>query len=355
MDVVLDANVLIADAWLRSQRFRLLLEYLKRTRSRLILFAPIEMEVRAHLRRQVEKASEDILSALRSGGRIGLVGLPEFPTGGLVASTIEAWDKTFDETLHPYVQRVPTNNDILPEALRRAIERIPPCTSTGKEMRDTIIWLSLLAHVGQMPSGSELAFISTNTSDFAAPDKVSLRQELLQDIETLPASINYFPDLDAFAKAHSDRIAHITLEWVREHLQITELERSIARFLEDSDAEIYFRISNSDYADFYEPGTVELIYEPRVTVDDVFVWRTQEDVIEIRLECSVIVEAEVECARIASPPWHRSGVGYGYGYTSDDWPSAKGLTCFSELSVTASATIRHDRVSQLKLEEIDLA
>ena len=51
MYVIPDSSVLIADRWLRGQRTRVLLNFVGRTRSRIVLLPSVESEVSAHMRR----------------------------------------------------------------------------------------------------------------------------------------------------------------------------------------------------------------------------------------------------------------------------------------------------------------
>ena len=69
------------------------------------------------------------------------------------------------------------------EAVRRAIERVPPCSESSESIRDAIIWLDLLEACRFPSKVGPITFVSENTTDFAGPNNSSLRAELVQDVQ----------------------------------------------------------------------------------------------------------------------------------------------------------------------------
>src|SRR5215217_819839 len=179
MNVALDADVLIADPWLGSQRMRALLDYVTKTRSYIVLHEVVELEVKAHHKRTFAEDARKVQTILTQVGRRGLMGLPEFDPDRVSDETFTAWERHFHDVLGPnVVYRVPSTGHHHEEAVSRAIERIPPCSNSGEGIRDAIIWLDLL-EMSRFPSKiGHIAFVSQNTSDFAGTDNSSLREEL---------------------------------------------------------------------------------------------------------------------------------------------------------------------------------
>ena len=155
------------------------------------------------------------------------------------------------------VERPALDELILPEVVRRSTERVPPCDHAGKEVRDTIIWLSLLSYCRSLPADAEVAFLTLNTKDFASADGTDLRIELAHDVAQLTQAVTFFPSLDAFNKVHAERVAYLTVEWIREKLGGTlGIAELVDAYVRAVDADAFFRIGSSEYEDYYQPGEV---------------------------------------------------------------------------------------------------
>jgi hypothetical protein len=354
MYVVPDSNILIADPWLRSQRSRVLFNYLARTRSRLVLLPSVESEVIAHFRRLFAEQAGSVEAALRQAARHELEGLPPFGAEEIADRTFAKWRQRLSETLASVtVDRPALNTAILAEALRRATDRIPPCDQSGKELRDTIVWLSLLDHCRTMPAAAEIAFLSLNTKDFASPDGVALRPELADDVLQLGRPLSFYPSLDAFNKAHADRVGYLTIDWVRESLGGRKtIEVLVENHLRAVDSDVYLRIGSREYEDYYEPRETVDVHTIGVVLLDVFVWMTLKNDLELGIEFEADVEADVECTLVRPPP------GYGYreydGDLDEEFPRTKTITCYGELrGVVAARIVDDEAIDVIDLEELE--
>ena len=94
------------------------------------------------------------------------------------------------------------------------MQRTPPCTKRGEEIRDTIIWLQALQLVRENP-GTTVVFISGNTRQFATKDG-ELHPTLAA--EATVGRLVYYSSLDAFAKQHATAIEFITSKWIEERI-----------------------------------------------------------------------------------------------------------------------------------------
>ncbi len=349
MHIAVDANILIADPTLQSQRLRVLWNYLERTRSRLVLLPSVELELAAHFLRYYQVQAEAVETAIRHAARHGVDGLPSFSAADSARQSFEKWERNFKHVLGAVaIDRPVLNGSILGEALRRATNRLPPCNDAGKEMRDTIHWLSLMEFSRALPADAQIAFISQNTRDFAVADGSALKPELAADAQDTGREITFFASVDSFNKVHADRIAYLTVEWVLEHLGRTPIEDLVAQHLAMVDPEPYLRIASSEYADYYEPRDTENVQSVSVELNDVCVWRTRPGELELGIEFSADVEAEVECALTTRPSrfWHRE-----YNDDMDDeFPFNKTLSCYGELMGTVAARIIDDQ----EIEAVDL-
>lgn len=354
MYVIPDSSILIADPWLRGQRARVLFNYLARTRSHLVLLPSVESEVSAHVRRLLTQQATAVENALRQASRHELDGLPHFVAADVAERSFAKWRCTFAESLSAvHVERPPLNGTILPEALRRATERIPPCDQSGKELRDTIIWLSLLDYCRTLSTSAEVAFLSLNTKDFASVDGAGLRPELANDVLQLARALSFFPSLDSFNKVHADRVAYLNVEWVRENLGGTRIiEELVGNYLRTVEPDAYLRISSSEYDDYYQPRETADVHSIEVVLNDVYVWKAFPNDLELGIEFAVDVEADVECTLVARPSryWHRT---YDDDF-DEEFPYSKTLTCYGELSGVAAARIVDDEILDIiDLEELE--
>ena len=353
MHIVLDANVLIADPWLKSQRLRVLLDYAAKTRSRLILLETVEREVAAHVQRQFVAAADAIASSLRQAERVGLAGVPAVDAPAMVRDTLAAWEAAFRRALNRSVaDRVPTEPAIMPELVRRAAYRLPPVRPNGRETRDTILWLALVAFLKGRRSHEWCAFISQNTEDFAAADGVSLRSDLVPDLVGVPGTFTYYPSVDAFLKEHAEPIRHVTHEWVLERLDLARIRAAIdERLIRTVSPERFVRVVNQDYHDWYEPVSIDVATKASVTLDDVYVYEFEPEFIEVFLDFAAEVEVDAECHLVSgrglmrAPDDDRDGFGDPRLYRS--------LTCAGELRVSFAAQIRGEVLHLGDIEDLE--
>ncbi len=85
------------------------------------------------------------------------------------------------------------------EVVRRGVHRIRPASAKGEELRDVIVWLSVLGYARKRQS--DLAFISDDRA-FADPDK-DLFEELRHEIEANKLRIQFFRTVQDFIKANA--------------------------------------------------------------------------------------------------------------------------------------------------------
>jgi rRNA-processing protein FCF1 len=57
MDVILDTNILIADIWQKSQNFRFLMDFIKKTNSNIQIPSVVDVEINAFFSRLVDYAT----------------------------------------------------------------------------------------------------------------------------------------------------------------------------------------------------------------------------------------------------------------------------------------------------------
>lgn len=326
---------------------RVLFGFAEKSHSQVLLFGVVETEVKAHFKREVRGAVDGIQSAIRRAERSGIKPKIEFDAAEMLEQTLVRWELNLENMIEQRkLYRIPLNPSILSEAIRRAAERVPPCNESGKELRDTILWLSFIESCKIRQHGGEYVFISHNTNDFAAIDKLSLRPELVKDCTEGGLSVLYYPSLEAFNKAHAEKYEHITLQWIKERLDVKKVKEELRQKLTLRAS--YFRIAESDYQEYFKPYLVHDITTLNVDLTDpVYVWNTDEQVFEISVGIGIYVEAVVDCELISDPAafphYHRFECGLGFERTLD---------CYAELGGSISVKAAGKSLQFVSVEDV---
>jgi predicted nucleic acid-binding protein len=233
--IVLDSNILIQDVHLRSEKMALLLSYVERTDSAIVIPDIVLKEVEGHFYRYLQKQLshlDEILSIAEvcNEARPALV-LPDVDE--MVRNYMDRLRKRYKLQKSNIPKASPGQLD---ELVDRAVKRRKPFNANGQQFRDALIWLCVLELGDPTCPRSDVSFISTNTSDFAdRGDK--LHSELAREAEGANLALDYFPSLDAFLAAHAEPIAYITDELINRIVPKEKLEEQVIR-----EVELSFRV-----------------------------------------------------------------------------------------------------------------
>lgn len=191
MDVVLDSNAYSSDYGMRSARFLALYSFLKKTAGRLILFKLVHDEVLANYKRDFDEKVRPRWDKMRAYAvEESTFRFPDFESQ-LKAVRTRLSSPEGIETL--FVDKYDGIN--IEEVVRRGIERVPPASSRGEELRDVVLWLAIIAHAkGQK---EEIAFVTAD-SGFWAEDTDEPRGQILKDISEAAVAVRLYRSLDAF-------------------------------------------------------------------------------------------------------------------------------------------------------------
>ncbi len=200
MDVALDANEFLADPRMQSVRFQTLLAYLRKTQSRLLISKIVWDEVIARYPERIStpyhKAANDVrtLRSLLLARKIPE--LPELDT----EKEVSALKKKLKEP-SPYVRGLILRNfgDVsIEEVAKRGIQRTPPASPKGEELRDVMVWLMMLGHAKK--TGRDIALIS---HDEHFRENEGLHPRLKEDLEQGAIKLHFYKAIDDFIKAHA--------------------------------------------------------------------------------------------------------------------------------------------------------
>lgn len=182
--VILDANVLIGDYWLRSPSFLLLREFLKNSKATLVIPKIVFEEVVNHHREDVRKLKADIQDNLRESGR-----LLRDTSGG--KWLIELNRRQANDSYEKFLSTELTNlGAVIPdygniphsEIVKRDLRRRRPFQQSGKGYRDALLWETILR--GYVLPDALTVIVTQNSKDFSGGDD-ALHKDLLEDISSL--------------------------------------------------------------------------------------------------------------------------------------------------------------------------
>lgn len=119
---------------------------------------------------------------------------------------------------------------MLEEAVRRAINKIRPCSEKKEEFRDTLLWLTVL-NVAKSQDEKNIVFISENTSDFCSANN-QLHPDLVKDLKDNDIQVFYFQSIESFIEKYADKINKLTEDSVENYLSENNVEIEVFKLLD---------------------------------------------------------------------------------------------------------------------------
>jgi|GEM_PF-1662368 len=294
MDIILDSNIFRGDFLLRSKDFEVLIDYLKKTNSSIILPQIILDEVKELYSRALKerlanhsKAVTNINIALTDESKH--LKAAEFD----IESEVQAYEAFIKTKLSIYDRRIlPYTDSFLKEISNRAIKRQKPCGEDGQGFRDTLIWLTIKEYCRTCHE-KQITFISNNDKDFGNAEKTDLHESLASECEQLNIRINYCKNVREFIEKHSVKIDVFTAELVEGNIDFEAVNgmiedeingnkpRSIRSWLNskrDVETSEYFKATNVNTYEFKEFFVYEML--------------GNKYIINVQLGCEVEIEYE---------------------------------------------------------------
>jgi hypothetical protein len=230
MDIILDSNVYISDFRMEHIPFKNLFDYLRRTRSSLVLLGIVKKEVLAHFARMVKKSFKE---ANEFWDPYRLLHFPQM-LPKLTKPDVEDQKRQLDAKLmrpsDGFAVRYYDDTSRIPveEIYLRGVNRIPPANGEGEELRDVIVWLSAIDYARE--TKQKVAFIS-NDSGFWIRDTV--RPEIQKDIDEAKVDVQLFRTIEGFVEHNSLPAREADEKWAQTIFSecrddtISAVERSI--------------------------------------------------------------------------------------------------------------------------------
>lgn len=230
MVVILDTNILIKCPRMDTNFHKLLYDYLEKTDSYIILPKLVLDESKAVYKRSLtekyEKYQEkgNLLNALLISEReLESIDIDK-EVENFISHVLSIYSKFHKKYLIEY------DPMMLEEAVRRAINKIRPCSERKEEFRDTILWLTVL-NAAKSQDEKNIVFISENTSDFCSANN-KLHSDLLKDLKDNDIQVFYFNSIESFIEQYADKINKLTDDKVESYLSENNIEIEVFKLLD---------------------------------------------------------------------------------------------------------------------------
>jgi hypothetical protein len=313
MNIVFDTNIFIQYPKLSSKEFDVILDYLERTKSKIILPQIVLEELPVVYKRNLIKKSEDANRYLKN--------LKQFIVGETVsdlqfdpdALTTKFMDNiknklkiNFDEQVFPY------KKEYFQESIRRSINRIRPCSEKREEFRDTILWLSVL-DIARLTDERNVVFISGNKKDFLADaGNGQLHSDLLADVKNHRVTVKYYQNIHGFIQEHAVKLDYINEDLLNQFVEDYDLNTKVMDLLNKEGERLLLRwIENQgkETTDYYSIVSVDL------QLSNYFIYELQDETFFVR--CNYYTQAEVEFEIVRDfweDPWDEDSIGLKFFY-----------------------------------------
>ncbi|MCA1001010.1 PIN domain-containing protein [Bacillus thuringiensis] len=316
MFIVLDANVIRKDFMLKTDDFANLFDYLVKTQSKILMPQIVFEEIQNLYRNELIGRQESYIKFFKS---LNLLLTESFePQNEL---SVEEETRKYMDYLKVTLDLnekdiVPYKESYLKEVVKRAVNRIKPCSSKGEEFRDTLLWLTVL-DIAKEKEDKKVALISHNKKDFAHEDDGNkLHPQLKQDMEKIGVEVWYYSSLSQFIQKHATKIKFIDEEWIKQHIDIHEVNERFLNVLNDFEQEELFHRAKDNYKQC--TGYI-CACGGGLGIDDFFVYEKTDGSMYLEVNLSGEIEVEVEFEEEVKTERERYEYDYVYnprtGYT----------------------------------------
>jgi hypothetical protein len=288
--LVLDTNIIYEDFLMRSARFAIIRDFAARTESVFLMPRIVFDELRANYARELFSRSERLRGTFDSLNGLLIDRLPPVPPIDIQDVT-EQYMKHVSDVLELGPGSIREYGEsYLRDVVHRAINRRRPCTDKGEEIRDALLWQTILDVAAD--SRDLVVLISRNTKQFA-PERASLHPDLQAEIADRGVRVEYYSSLEEFIRQHATPIAFITEEWLTSRLDEDEIFAKAYDAIEEAvDRHRWI----ASYRDAVAVG--DWTMSGGVSLDEFFVYRMADESIRVQAQwyghCEVEREIEAE-------------------------------------------------------------
>jgi len=194
MDIILDSNIYLSDVRMESIAFKNLFDYLRRTKSAIVMPRLLREEVLSKHWSLIEAQGKKVAQAISALNRLrtdatskDYFRVPDKRTERRsLMKKLRAPARHVAVRFYPEVDGVDIN-----DVFMRGVNRRRPANDNGEELRDVILWLIVLQYAAK--EGKEVAFV-TGDKGFWAADEA--HDNILEDIEKRRLKVHIFHSIE---------------------------------------------------------------------------------------------------------------------------------------------------------------
>lgn len=303
--VVLDSNILIADYSLSSAAFDVFFDYIRRTKTPVILprlvFCEVIARYEEHLGKRCAKYEQSVASLAAC--------LPGVDVQCLDVDVGEQVARYRTHLLDCFATKEPDlwgyRADYLEDAVGRAVTRQRPCSKKGEEIRDAVLWSIVKDVATQQGASTSVAFVSGDGTAYQGDD-ARLHPSLAKEALDAALSIRYFASLADFNREHATRVDFLDSDWFVSNMP----ESTVADKFDREVAECArWKIGTAAWWTGWYPGAVQVAELSLVRGAD-YIYEVDDG--SLRLEVEFTGTCEVVAAVPPAPEatdWYRATLG----------------------------------------------
>lgn len=241
MHIILDTNIFMEDFSLSGRKFKLLLDFINRTQSQVIMTQIVWEELLHNYERNILDCKKELYRTLEKCRKL----IPQYEQITIdfceqPSEVVEEF-KTLLKNKFGFSEKYifPYHDHYLSELVSRCIRRQKPFTDKGEEFRDAILWLNVL-DIADSNDSKTAVFISgdghyqgdsNKKQSSKSQEGNRLHSDLIEEASEREVKIVYYNSIDELLKSGSKKVEHIDLEWVISQLKEEKLSEGLVDLL----------------------------------------------------------------------------------------------------------------------------
>lgn len=283
MDIIIDTNIIKQENYFRSKKFLILMDYLRKTNSKIVLSQIVKEESISLYETDISSKLIEATNQIKDFSRICFTPVV-IDLNIEVKKEVNSYIAYIQElSTEKLLYEIPYTNDFLPEVVYRMISRKKPCSNKGEECRDVILWLSIKKLLKNKKS---VAFISNNSNEFSS-NKTDLHTDLRSELVKENLELKYYLNLNDFLKNHAEKVDYITKDWITDELSKSDLENFIWTYLIDNGLLLFWAEEKIDDK-CYNADPIGISTE----IDDFYVYEMTNGDIFLNVVLCLVMEIE---------------------------------------------------------------
>jgi hypothetical protein len=221
MDVILDSNAYLSDIRMESIKFKNLFDYLRRTKSTLVVPRLVREETIGQYKYQLENQSKKTASVVKELNRLAVdkKSLVSFKTPDVKSAARVLRERLGQPAKGISVRYYPETHGVdVSDVFLRGVNRRRPANNDGEELRDVIIWLITLQY-----AETEKKPVALVTADAGFWNDANIHDHISGDIKERNVDVSLFRTVEDFVKASAPAAVSVDAGYVSKFFDVTNL------------------------------------------------------------------------------------------------------------------------------------